>query len=35
MPSLRKRIHLICFGLYLAATLAGISMEAITQLFSH
>lgn len=29
----RKQLELICFGLYLVATLVGMSMEAIAQIF--
>ena len=33
MPFTRKQLELICFGLYLVATLVGMSMEAIAQIF--
>jgi hypothetical protein len=33
MPLTRKQLELICFGLYLVATLVGMSMEAIAQIF--
>ncbi len=35
MLLLRKRLGLICFGLYLAATLVGNSMDAIAQIYPH
>jgi hypothetical protein len=33
MPLTRKQVELICFGLYLVATMVGMSMEAIAQVF--
>jgi hypothetical protein len=33
MRSLRKRVEVVCFGLYLAAIFLGTSMEAIGQIF--
>ena len=33
MPFTRKQFELTCFGLYLVATLVGMSMEAIAQIF--
>jgi hypothetical protein len=35
MPLARRRLELICFGLYLAATFVGTSMEAIAQIFAR
>ena len=33
MPFTRKQLELVCFGLYLVATLVGMSMEAIAQIY--
>jgi len=33
MPFVRGRLNLICFSLYLAVALAGISLEAIAQIY--
>jgi hypothetical protein len=35
MVALHRRFDAVCFGLYVAAALAGISLEAITQIFQH
>jgi hypothetical protein len=35
MTFVRRRIDLICFGLYLAAALVGISLDAIAQVLPH
>ena len=35
MPCARKRLELICFGLYLVAIFLGTSMEAIAQIFAR
>jgi hypothetical protein len=35
MSLVRRRLELICFGLYLAAILVGTSMEAIAQIFTR
>ena len=35
MPYVRNRFSLICFSLYLAAALVGISLEAIAQIYPH
>lgn len=35
MPHARRRLELICFGLYLAAILVGTTMEAIAQIFTR
>jgi hypothetical protein len=35
MPLARKRFGQICLGLYLVATLVGMSMDAIAQIFPH
>ena len=35
MPVVRRRIELICFGLYLAAILVGTSMEVIAQIVTR
>ena len=32
MPLARKRLELICFGLYLVAIFVGTSLEAIAQI---
>ena len=33
MPLTRRQLELICFGFYFVATLVGMSMEAIAQIF--
>jgi hypothetical protein len=35
MPSVRKQVERICVGLYFAAALLGMSVEAIAQIFPH
>ena len=35
MPFARRRLELICFGLYLAAIFVGTSIEAIAQIFAR
>jgi len=35
MPLARRRLELICFGLYLAAIFLGTSMDAIAQIFAR
>jgi hypothetical protein len=34
MPLARRRLELICFGLYVAAIFVGTSLEAISQIFA-
>jgi hypothetical protein len=35
MSLVRKRLELVCFGLYLAAILVGTTMEAFAQIFTR
>jgi hypothetical protein len=35
MRPMRKRLEVVCFGLYVAAIVLGTSMDAIGQIFSR
>jgi|NGEPerStandDraft_6_1074524.scaffolds.fasta_scaffold70320_2 hypothetical protein len=35
MPFVRNGFSVICFSLYVAAALVGISLEAIAQIYPH
>ena len=35
MPLARKRLELLCFGLYLVAIFVGTSLEAIAQILAR